>query len=625
VSARAKLVLALGLLVLVLLALWQALGTDGFDEGPAPVVPVAGDPPIEPPPPVPGRAPERADPGETPPDEPPTETPTEPPTDEPAKKEEPLPPGGGDLTGYVVLEGDGRPNEVRLKLTRHAERGEEDRSPFAMEVGLDSDGGFRVQGLPAGRYRLDATHPRLATPAQRFAITAVAGAGPLEIAFRAGGAIRVTVLDAAGQPMGDQSVQVSGPSPRTGRTGSDGQVLLAPLAVGSYRIRWQRGVRKVAVVEGKTVEYTFRETAVLTATVEDGNGIAPERFIVKLRPVKYGPEGYRDFSCSGAGKETVTIRNIQPGEYRIDVQVLKPDSYVAGCGTITLGPGETAHRDLEIRATLITGRITREDTGRPMPSRQVQGSAQMVKVENGEVVDHLFGTHAMAFTDEDGVYSFVGIEPGHWQIWICPHTPALREVYKVVEVIEGGQTVGLDFELQAKRLGTLRLRIVGPDGKAAPKGLDFSRVNHRDGKKWWTTLRPTRRVDGAYEFDFDEGERRVAVYLKGWRPEPEEVVAKIVMGKTVEKTCTMIRQGAVIVTVRDAAGEAVEKPIIWAMRRGEKEKIANRWPLRDGGSEIWLDPGEVTIHARLGDARTNEVTVRVKIGESVSAELQLAE
>jgi hypothetical protein len=192
-------------------------------------------------------------------------------------------------------------------------------------------------------------------------------------------------------------------------------------------------------------------------------------------------------------------------------------------------------------------------------------------------------------------------------------------------VPEGARVEGTDFELRVKRLGIVRLRILGTDGKPVVSGLSFCSVDKRDGQDWWTTLRSTRIVDGAFEFEFDKGKRRIAVMKKGHRTDPEEVSAVVEEGRTVEATCRLVRQGSIIVTVLDAAGQPVEKPIIKAGRGTGEAKVVGYRSLRNGVFEVWIDPGEVTLVASRGATVADPVKVVVKAGESVSASFRLAD
>jgi hypothetical protein len=341
--------------------------------------------------------------------------------------------------------------------------------------------------------------------------------------------------------------------------------------------------------------------------------------------VDYGPEGYREHKGEAADGKDYAIDGIEPGDYEIDVQVLMPESYVANCGRITLAPGEEKVHEIQVRPTLLAGRITRGDTGAPLFFREVQVSAHRVRMEGEKVVEHLQRESAMAFTDKDGRYEFKGIAPGHWEIWIAPHATGLNEARRVVEVLEGGQVLAVDFELEPKRVGVLRLRILGDDGKPVTGGLNFVTYEERDGASWSTTLFPRGRTEDAFEFELDAGECRVGAYRTGYRLEPRETVAKIEQGKTIERTCRLIRQGSALLTVLDGTGAPAEGARFRArpMDGGGKARAVYGRSLRNGVFEIWLDPGRFEITASVGEASADPVAVEVKAGESVSKTVRL--
>ena len=85
----------------------------------------------------------------------------------------------------------------------------------------------------------------------------------------------------------------------------------------------------------------------------------------------------------------------------------------------------------------LSGRITRADTGEPLSSRDVQITAKPV-VARGDKVLKTLGKSVMAFADKDGRYSFVGLQPGQYQIWIASHRPELRNIWHIVDFSAGG-------------------------------------------------------------------------------------------------------------------------------------------------------------------------------------------
>jgi hypothetical protein len=138
----------------------------------------------------------------------------------------------------------------------------------------------------------------------------------------------------------------------------------------------------------------------------------------------------------------------------------------------------------------------------------------------------------MAWADEKGHYAFIGLAPGTYRIWIHSWVQELRGASRIVE-LRGGSLRDVDFALERRVEGKLRLRVLGPDGKGA-RGLGFSIETEEN---MWTSVRRRRLGEGLYEFDLQVGERKLSVDRDGF--EPEIVAVTVEKGKTIERTVTL--------------------------------------------------------------------------------------
>jgi hypothetical protein len=136
-------------------------------------------------------------------------------------------PSAGVITGRVVEEGTNTPIAdarvmVMVMMTAPA-AGQPPPQPYQANSG--SDGTFRFEGLPPGRYRLSAQKTGYATQSPGVAPPALVtlqagGAAPSQIiTLQRGGVIAGRVLSPTGEPMVDARVMPMRRPPSTGRGG----------------------------------------------------------------------------------------------------------------------------------------------------------------------------------------------------------------------------------------------------------------------------------------------------------------------------------------------------------------------------------------------------------------------
>jgi hypothetical protein len=447
------------------------------------------------------------------------------------------PPSAGFVTGRVTLEDGQSPGGAKV-LLKGVPAGE-DATPTEREAALDPSGEISLDGLPPGRYSIEATHPGYAPRKFAFELQEGGGAGPFFFTLTKGGVLVVRVKGDGDERLAGELIVVRGDrgADRTaheGLTDGSGEVRFEHLPPGPYHIRRivEEGsddgpTRTATVVPARTVEVEFEVSCGLPGTVTGPDGNPLGNAIVRLTPAKFGKEGYRNIQTRTNGEGYYEMQGFSPGEYELTVQVLGPVSYTANVGRVELGPGQVKDHPVRIERSSLSGRITRADTGEPLTRRDVQITARPVIASRGKVVKRL-GRSVMAFADQDGRYSFVGLQPGHYQIWIASHIPELKNIWHIVDFSAGGDLKNVDFALTTRTLGTLRLRVLEPDGSPA-SGLYFSQAVGNLS----TTLHGTQVGDGVYEFQMEIGAREVSVIRKGFVADPVNVTIRT--GTTVER------------------------------------------------------------------------------------------
>jgi RNA polymerase sigma-70 factor (ECF subfamily) len=629
-SAKIKLAAGVAVLVLAALLVWRTVGTPedppGTSPAPRPDVAVSDERDEEDRPVEVAPAPEEIAPSAT--EERSAEVaPRDGGADAPAS---PRPPRAGPVpvgvvTGTVKLHDGSPPHEVEIVLERVPQRDDPEGAATEYPATPDAQGRFRVDGLPPGSYWLEVGHPDLAGIRKSVYVREDRGAGPYDIVLHPGGTLLVRVLDAGGAPMPGQSVNYAGPSWASGQTDEEGVFRAERLPMGSYKVKWfaagAETTRTVTISPGRTTEVVFSRSTALLGTVYGPEGRPLGDSLVRLHPLKRG-EGYRVHQTrtkSDGGYEAV---GFLPGKYRVSVQVLPGPGrpgYVCDVMEVEVGEGVRLTQDLHVAPTAIEGRVTRKDDGTPLSSfpQQVQISAwRVTKMEDGKVVER--GSSIMAFADKEGRYAFRGIEPGKYQIWIAPFVRDLREEWRVVDVPLGGLR-DVDFALEVRRLGTLRLRVTAPDGASVEKLMFATVVGNAS-----TSLHPTGRASGGvYVFRLEAGTRSVTAMREGFRTTPDQVTVEIEEGKTVEARLTMVRLGAVVLKVTEPNGLPAKAIRVVTIPAGGKPRGAYARPKGEGTFLVWLEPGKATLRVETETGVSDPLEITAAPDVTVEEEILL--
>jgi hypothetical protein len=329
-----------------------------------------------------------------------------------------------------------------------------------------------------------------------------------------------------------------------GRTDAEGCFLAEHLVPCSHWIErhsgsWNSGTRTATVVPDQVTEVTFKLDSGLTGSILGPDGQPLAKALVRLTPVDFGDEGYRSYSAQADEKGAYSVEGVPTGEYAVGIQVFGPNGYSTRVGTVTIPVGAMLDHPVRVPSTRIAGRITRADTGKPMSNQSVQITADRVRILEDGSKDWRHESMGMAFADKDGRYAFVGLPPGHYKIWIAPFRASLRQIEHFLDLGAGQRIEDLDFAVETKRMGSLRVTVLEPDETPA-KGLAFTLVKYGEAKgdlavAYSTTLFAREVGDGVYYISLERGERIVGIYREGFIPEDLKVtIGDKVVNRTVK-------------------------------------------------------------------------------------------
>lgn len=216
---------------------------------------------------------------------------------------------------------------------------------------------------------------------------------------------------------------------------------------------------------------------------------------------------------------------VLPGAYDLRVQVVGESNYVVTIGRVYIRPELVVAYPARVPDSSLSGRVTRADDGKPLV-KGIHIRAALVEVSDGKVVRKL-GKDATAWADAEGRFTFIGLPPGTYRIRISSSHPSLKGVERLVE-FDGNELADIDFALEPQSFGTLRVQVLGPDGKPAEKA-HFSRAT---GPSSCVTMSGKEIEPGIYEILLPAGEQEVEAWIEGFRSNPIKV--SIREGKTAE-------------------------------------------------------------------------------------------
>ncbi|MCB9529086.1 MAG: carboxypeptidase regulatory-like domain-containing protein [Myxococcales bacterium] len=243
-------------------------------------------------------------------------------------------------------------------------------SPGGRTVVADAQGVFRFDGLPLGRYTLDAAHP--VTPDRgRMVVNLVEPDAEVEadVTLLGLGTVEVTVLDAGGDPAPGTRVTLDGGTGFTQR--------LVAIADGAGQVRFQQvlaGPFSLAAVEalsglvggldssvlaGETVSLELRleSAGTITGVAYNPDGITPVRNVrVRLTPSS------REVTTDAVGRFRFDLVPVAGGPYALEAFDGTGARRARAEGIALAAHAEVVSRDLILIGTgVVTGSILRAD------------------------------------------------------------------------------------------------------------------------------------------------------------------------------------------------------------------------------------------------------------------------
>jgi hypothetical protein len=455
---------------------------------------------------------------------------------------------GHSLAGRTVEQGTREPLPlVELVLTAHGRKLElwqSAEAPAEERVYASSNerGDFRVEGLAAGEYLLEARavgHAR--TVLQRVRVPSAA---PLTVELPAAGVIEGFVVDARGHPAAGAEVQVGGRVPEVTTTGSGGgfSVEVEP---GDYVVSARRGgeagslATPVIVSAGKTVRdvrIQLGQGAVLEGRVlarATGAPIAGARLDVS----PYGQSGDSGRAVSD-DEGRFSVEGLAPGSY--DLVVAAPGFATLSRRALTVTSGERFSLELQLVGTGAVEGQVRDGAGQPVRDAQVVGGNRWGGPLEGPILE--------ARTNAEGYFLLRELPAEHVNV-TARREGATIGVSQTVEVPEGS-TARLDFTLEEP--GTVEGRVRAAHGALPSEPLMVLAIPRGGSGLGPTDFRPVE-VDaaGAFRMALQPGlyEVRVAL-LERWP----------LGGSASER-------------VKVEAGETVQVELTWQGEAHERDRV----------------------------------------------------
>jgi protocatechuate 3,4-dioxygenase beta subunit len=443
----------------------------------------------------------------------------------------------GELSG-VVVGTDGLP-VAGAKVEAWCQDPDPEIRPRHFRAESDPNGEFRFDGVPAGKWFIDAVASGHVS--RRFTglrLTPDSGLGGLRIVLAgedpaSAGAVEGIVTGRDGRPVEGATISVSGMSGGgmvQVKTDATGRYRAGPLVPGEHHVTLHDGSERsqfTSVTPGQTTRVDFGGGGTLRGTLMDTAGIPLAKAIVRIVPLdesgNYLGGKYQPSQATTSEDGRFEIPAVAAGRWQAKVQVLtKGDSFAVNLGILDL-TGEDQEVTLRLRESGIAGRITDAETGEVPPGRP-QISLYVIEP---------WGTAAMAFRNEDGSYRFRSVAPGRYRIYV--HLEGYRKAQLDVELGDGELKTGVDFAMTKLVPGTVIFKVADESG-APVEGLRFT-VHAEDGLTW--TLHVEAREPGTYVCTrLETGMHKVTIYRTDLAPVSREISVTANETTLVELTMT---------------------------------------------------------------------------------------
>lgn len=527
------------------------------------------------------------------------------------------------------------------------------------EDGRVREGRFKLAGVAPGRYRLRATHPRLAEVTREVEVAP--GSELLdvgELALGELGSIAVTVLDPDGQPAAGAEVQLGLRLPGGGsgatmmvmtavrvaddedgeddppapafrglggrvRTDAQGQALLPAVQPGKATVQATLDgfapaySDELAIPEdGSTVAATLRLTrgGRVSGRVRQGSAPQAGAQVLLLRQGQPIPAGQTTSDAQGA----FAFERIAPGRYRLS---LEAGPRLAGGPQpapewFEVADGATVTRDLSAPALVRLEGSVRDADGAPLAGvRVVVGPLFPAGLGGGEA--RVGFAEAEAVSDAAGRFTLDGLSPGGRERAIG-FTPADGAPRTFRLALEGSGTVRREWQLEGDAAqGTLTARVCDPQG-AALGGEPVTLESLDPERPLVRRERPTG-PDGAVSFEALPAGRYAL--SAGAAPYARARVEVTLSGATATAPLLQLTQGGTLAVELPAGdwGQAAielsgagEPPRITSGAAGAVARVGGLTPGREYAVTVRAEgcaPWQATVRAQPGEVSLRAVLV----------------
>lgn len=398
----------------------------------------------------------------------------------------------------------------------------------------DADGRFAITGLPRRGVEVVAWHPTGASAIARADLAATP-AHDVALVLDVTGAITGTIVDAAGEPVGDAQVfadpvdsggtadraiwQVRGYQEAVSDAG--GAFRFAGLPAGSYRVRaarpaapehalWQ-GDGVIAKPGGPPVRIVVAADGGVTGKVVLPDGKPPAVFTIEVGASHPIPVAAKDGSFradAAAGK--LVVRVAGPGFVPKRVEATVEPGKLADLGTIAVEAGRS-----------VSGRVL-DASGAPVPRAQVaagmilSGDGTQLYIESESILAKTTST------DDDGRYVLSGFGPHNISV-VAGKEGAGRALS--VTVPRGGDSAVVDLVLQP--VGGAAGKVVR-DGQPLADTVVIANPIGAVGSNFFVVTGP----DGSFAFDaLSPGDYFIYPMLGGGGGQPKDMAMRFLQVK----------------------------------------------------------------------------------------------
>lgn len=571
------------------------------------------------------------------------------------------------IRGVVVDKGTGSPlSHVRITTRQGMAAMMPDPLALGVETQTDARGEFTLTGLAAGKYTLAATR-RTYAPGSSEAITLVTGETRegLKILLAKGARLSGRVLRKNGEPVVGAMLtanQLGSYTPAVDTTDGDGNYLLEGLAAGSYSVTLLPDVKvgsedmtadMLRNMQTRSVKLKEADEQTLDFTIETNSGITLEGTVTQNREplanvmLSFVPnaDGANPKGKAGEAKLQIantdhvghyTIDGLAAGKYTVAIQSMADFSHTVRQNfEIELGTDEQQHRDFDVSATGLEGRVTRADDHSPLSGIRVSVDAVSDSVAVDAFSKRGGGKRAAeVVTASDGTYRITGMAPGSYSVVAGGTAPfylgggnfAASEP-RAVTLVDGKIESGVDIELTR---GAVISGSVHAEGQpAASASLFFWKDGNPDSTRDAFSLTLTDAA-GNFKVDgLDPGTYVVIAKASGFAPAWKTQVSAV-QDKTTTVELELVRGAELVLRVIDGQQQDLTASARFGLMSFDGVDLSRLVTLEDvldpksgsGGRSFGpIAPGNYPVTVKVGATRVEKSVSHGAVPETVTLEI----